>query len=94
MAGLGDDEVAAAADHPDRLGLHDRLVAAGVARVDLGHGVLGLRHDLLGDHHHVAVTQVGLGCRDQPRKITGVTHLLPIDVGHNIVGLQAVLHGR
>ena len=35
--------------------LDDRLVAPRVGGVDLGHGALGLRHDLLGDDDDVAV---------------------------------------
>ena len=52
---LGDEQVAAAAQHPDRLRLHQPDAVVGVVGVDLDQPTLGLGHDLLGDDDHVAV---------------------------------------
>ena len=54
---LADDEVAAAAQHAHRLALDERLVAQRIVGIDGFEHALGLRHDLLGDHHDVAVLQ-------------------------------------
>ena len=59
MTGLGDEEVAATAQDPDRLLLHQPDPGAGVVGVDLDQPTFGFGDDLLGHHHHVAVGQVG-----------------------------------
>ena len=75
VARLADDQVAAAAHDADRLLLDDGLVPARVVRVDAGHRALGLRHDLLGDDHDVAVPQVGGGVREQTGQVVAARHL-------------------
>src|SRR3546814_8627041 len=75
VLGLADDEGAAAAHDPHRLGLDDGLVAARVVGVDAHHGVLGLRHHLLRHDHDVAVAQVGLGGGDEPGEVVARSHL-------------------
>ena len=57
VRGLGDDEVAPAAQDPHRLGFDDGVVAARVVGVDRDQPALGLRHDLLRDDEDVAVAQ-------------------------------------
>ena len=58
---LADDQVAAAAQHPHRLALDDRLVAERVVGVDRFEHALGLRDDLLRHDDDVAVAQRGVG---------------------------------
>ena len=67
VAGLADDQVAAAAQDAHRLALDQRLVAQRIVGVDGHQPVLGLGHDLLGDDHDVAVGQGGVGRRPRPR---------------------------
>ncbi len=54
---LADDELAPSAQHPHRLPLDQRLVRQGIVGIDRHQPVLGLRHDLLGDHDDVAVDE-------------------------------------
>ena len=71
---LADDEVAAAAQDAHRLLLDERLVGERVVGVDGHQAVLGLRHDLLGDDHDVAVGELGVvaehgGLGDEPGQV-------------------------
>src|SRR5262245_40227445 len=55
MTGLGDDELAPAAEDTDRLGLDEALVRQRVVRIDRHEAALGLRDDLLRHYEDVAV---------------------------------------
>ncbi len=65
MRGLADHEIPAAAEDPHRLPFDQGLVRPRIVRVDLHQPVLGLRHDLLGDHEAVPVPQRHVGGEDQ-----------------------------
>ena len=97
VARLRYHQVAPAAQHPHRLGLHHRLVACRIARIDRGETVLGLRHHFLGDHHTVVVTQPVLSGRldDHHRQVVTRAHLADPDdrqhlQAHGVTVLAAV----